>query len=109
MFEAATGLYPDARMDPLRAVEGVIAAVGFLGGGLILRTDGGRVRGLTTAANLWASGIVGLAYGTGLFVLGLMITVLGVMVTAGLGALEQRETEDAARDSPHDRAQGGRN
>jgi hypothetical protein len=43
----------DTAGDPLRVIEGVVTAVGFLGGGAIMRGNG-EVQGLTTAANIWA-------------------------------------------------------
>ena len=44
----------------------VIAGIGFLGAGTIIVTRGNRIRGLTTAAGLWASAVVGLALGGGI-------------------------------------------
>ncbi len=53
--------------DPTRIAAQVVSGVGFLGGGAILHY-GGTVRGLTTAASLWAVAAVGMAAGAGLFV-----------------------------------------
>lgn len=52
--------------DPARLGAQVISGVGFLGAGTILR-DGISVRGLTTAASLWAVACLGLAAGVGYF------------------------------------------
>ena len=54
--------------DPTRIAAQVVSGIGFLGGGVILR-DQGRVRGLTTAATLWATAAVGLATGFGMYVI----------------------------------------
>ena len=53
--------------DPARLGAQVISGVGFLGAGTILVTRNNQVRGLTTAAALWASACVGLALGTGFY------------------------------------------
>lgn len=52
--------------DPARIAYGVMAGIGFLGGGVIIR-DEGRLRGLTTAAGLWCVAGIGLAAGLGLY------------------------------------------
>jgi putative Mg2+ transporter-C (MgtC) family protein len=43
-----------------RAVQGLLAGIGFIGGGAILKS-GGSVRGLATAASLWSTGAIGAA------------------------------------------------
>ncbi len=58
---------PDTRADPLRAIEGVAAAIGFLGAGAIIRGARG-VQNMTTAANIWLCGAIGLACGGGYYV-----------------------------------------
>lgn len=52
--------------DPARIAYGVMAGIGFLGAGVIIR-DEGRLRGLTTAAGLWCVAAIGLASGLGLY------------------------------------------
>lgn len=49
---------------PSRIAQNILTGVGFLGGGMILR-DGLGVRGLTTAAGVWAIAAVGMAVGSG--------------------------------------------
>ncbi|HET7452831.1 MAG TPA: MgtC/SapB family protein [Thermoanaerobaculia bacterium] len=65
------------RLDPL---QGVAVGIGFLGAGLIFKSDD-RVRGLTTAASVWATAAVGFACGIAHFVLaaGATVIVLGVL------------------------------
>ncbi len=53
-------------MDPARLGAQVISGIGFLGAGTILR-EGFSVKGLTTAASLWAVSCIGLAVGVGYF------------------------------------------
>ncbi len=52
--------------DPVRMGAQVISGIGFLGAGTIIVTPRQRIRGLTTAAGLWASACIGLAIGIGL-------------------------------------------
>ncbi len=66
---AANTLTGSLRADPGRLGAGILAGMGFLGGGTILRHEN-FIRGVTTAASLWFVTILGLAFGAGLFVLG---------------------------------------
>lgn len=52
---------PGANADSLtRAIQGLAAGIGFIGGGAILKS-GGRVHGLVTAASIWTTGAIGVA------------------------------------------------
>lgn len=64
--------------DPTRIAAQVVSGIGFLGGGAILHY-GGTVRGLTTAASLWAVAGVGMAAGAGLWVVALVSTILVIV------------------------------
>lgn len=57
--------FPEARADMTRMGAQVISGVGFLGVGTIVITGRHQVRGLTTAAGLWACACIGLAAGIG--------------------------------------------
>ena len=63
------------RLDPSRTAAQIITGIGFLGAGVIIK-EGATVRGLTTAASLWAVAGLGMAFGMGHFVLGAFSTVL---------------------------------
>ena len=76
MFEIYRGA---ATVDPTRIAAQVITGVGFLGAGTILRA-GPTVKGLTTAASLWAVAGIGLAVGCG-FYSGAIISTILVVVT----------------------------
>lgn len=67
-------------MDIARLGAQVISGVGFLGVGTIIVTGRNQVRGLTTAAGLWACACLGLAAGIG-FVDGALITLVLILVT----------------------------
>lgn len=57
-----------APVDPTRIAAQIVSGIGFLGAGAILK-DGIVIRGLTTAASLWATSAVGMAAGTGDYVI----------------------------------------
>lgn len=61
--------------DPARLAAQVIPGVGFLGAGTILR-EGFSIKGLTTAASLWAVACLGIAAGGGYFDVAIIGTVL---------------------------------
>ena len=53
--------------DPVRMAAQVISGIGFLGAGTIIVTRRNQIKGLTTAAGLWASACIGLSIGIGLY------------------------------------------
>jgi putative Mg2+ transporter-C (MgtC) family protein len=65
--------------DPGRIAYGVMAGIGFLGAGAIVRT-GTSIRGLTTAANIWCMAALGLTFGLGLYVVGVVSLALILLV-----------------------------
>ena len=67
-------------VDPSRVAAGVVAGVGFLGAGTIIRTREGLVVGLTTAASIWAVAAIGLASGAGMYILAAVATLI-ILVT----------------------------
>jgi putative Mg2+ transporter-C (MgtC) family protein len=73
------------QFDPTRIAAQIIAGVGFIGAGAIIR-QGGDVRGLTTAASLWAVSAIGMAVGAG-YLFG--ATAATVLATATLYALRR--------------------
>jgi putative Mg2+ transporter-C (MgtC) family protein len=60
---------PRVSLDPSRVAAQILAGIGFIGGGAILKY-GVSIRGLTTAGSLWATAAVGFAFGSGLLLLG---------------------------------------
>jgi putative Mg2+ transporter-C (MgtC) family protein len=75
-------------LDPSRIAAQVVSGIGFLGAGTIL-FRGEAVRGLTTAASLWAVAAIGLAVGSGLYIAALASTVIVLVVLAGLKPIEE--------------------
>jgi len=69
-----------ATADPARVAAGIVAGIGFLGAGTIIRREGGVVEGLTTAATIWAVAAIGLAAGAGLYLVSAVTTVVILIV-----------------------------
>lgn len=65
--------------DPGRVAAQIVTGIGFLGAGAIWRSED-RVRGLTTAAGLWAAAAIGMGIGSGLIALG----TTGALITLGV-------------------------
>lgn len=85
-------------VDPLRLVEAVVAAVGFLGAGAIFRRSGGNsVAGLTTAASLLMVAAIGIAAGLHAHLLALGATALALVVLLVLAWVERRTSGRAPR------------
>ncbi len=79
IYDSFDGL---GNFDPTRLGAQVISGIGFLGAGTILR-EGFSVKGLTTAASLWAVSCIGLAVGAG-FYPGAVIGTLVIFVTLNM-------------------------
>lgn len=62
--------------DSARIAAQVISGISFLGAGIIFKQPRGSVKGLTTAAGIWATASIGLSVGAGLYWLGLMTTII---------------------------------
>ena len=65
------------KFDAARVAAGVVGGLGFLGGGIIMKTKN-HVTGLTTAAGIWVTGSIGLAVGCGLYALSCVCVVLAL-------------------------------
>jgi putative Mg2+ transporter-C (MgtC) family protein len=79
-------------LDPSRVAAQVVSGIGFLGAGTIL-LRGEVVRGLTTAASLWAVAAVGLAVGGGLYVAAIAATLIVLIILAGVKPIEEHYRE----------------
>lgn len=88
-FEAATGPNGVVPTDPSRVAAQIVSGIGFLGAGAILKY-GTSVRGLTTAASLWATAGVGMAAGAGAWVVAALAAVLIVFSLGPLNWLATR-------------------
>ncbi len=90
--------YFNANADPARLGAQVISGIGFLGAGTIVITGyqrGQRVKGLTTAAGLWASACMGLAVGSGFYEVAVIMCGFLFCVIATLNRLDEKYLKDS--------------
>ncbi len=77
-FDAAeiasiAGADTEVRVDPSRVASTIASGIGFLGAGMIF-VHKNTITGLTTAAGIWATSGIGMAIGSGMYVLGISAT-----------------------------------
>lgn len=78
------------QVDPIRLIEAVVACVGFIAAGTILRgTRDGEVSGLTTATSLLMAASIGIAVGIGAYVIATGVTLLCLLVLVGVRRWER--------------------
>ena len=88
-FVGVLGSGVGAPVDPSRVAAQIVTGIGFLGAGAILKF-GTSVRGLTTAASLWATSAVGMAVGAGQYVLAIVGAAIVVVSLWPLQWVEDR-------------------
>ena len=81
--------------DMARLGAQVIAGIGFIGAGTIIVTKRHRVKGLTTAAGLWLTAIIGLCCGAGFYEGAIMATLLDLIAELWFSKLEYRMLADS--------------
>lgn len=96
LFFTLDSLQEGTNADPIRTIEGVAAAIGFLGAGVIIQ-GGDKVRGLTTAANIWIAGALGIACGAGYYTIAVIGFALTFVILIVLGRIEDRVENWAAK------------
>jgi putative Mg2+ transporter-C (MgtC) family protein len=74
-------------VDPTRIAAQIVSGIGFIGAGTILQYRG-HIRGLTTAASLWAVAAIGTAAGAGLYMVAVIGTVLVLVILSLLDSVE---------------------
>ena len=75
MIISKYGFYDSDNFDAARIAAQIISGIGFLGAGVIFVKNNG-VTGLTTAAGIWTTSIIGMAFGSGMYIIGLISTFL---------------------------------
>ena len=75
MLVSAYGFDPSSDFDPSRMAAQVVSGIGFLGAGLIFFNKG-SMHGLTTAAGVWVTSAIGLAFGAGMYEIGFISGIL---------------------------------
>ena len=89
LFVLAPGLSGMSIGDQSRVLQGIIAGIGFLGAGAIIKSrDHNEVKGLTTAASIWMTAAVGITAGMGREMLALVSTALALFILAALHRIE---------------------
>ena len=83
MVVSKYGFADVAGADASRIASNVITGISFLGAGVIF-VRGGSVKGLTTAAGIWATAAIGLALGAGMYTIGVLVTVLMILLQIAL-------------------------
>lgn len=68
------------RFGDSRIAAQIVTGIGFLGGGVIIRGEEGRVRGLTTASTIWMAAALGLTIGYGEYILAAVCGVIAIVV-----------------------------
>lgn len=83
--------------DILRLSAQVISGVGFLGAGVIVFKNNNMITGLTTAAGVWTTSIIGIAVGCGFYIGAAVITAIYMLSITMLGRFERnrRKSESA--------------
>jgi putative Mg2+ transporter-C (MgtC) family protein len=66
-------------VDPTRVIQGVVTGVGFLGAGVIMRS-GFNISGLTTAASIWSSSVIGILVGLGFYMAAMGLAFFSAMI-----------------------------
>ncbi|MET0372932.1 MAG: MgtC/SapB family protein [Rhizorhabdus sp.] len=90
--QAVETLTADDPAAMARVLEGVIAGIGFLGGGAILQQRG-SVKGTATAASLWVTGAIGVAAGLARYDVALMLAIFTMATLWLMRPLKPEENE----------------
>ena len=88
LYEELTTLSGEPATDPLRAIQGLAQAIGFVAAGAIFFARG-QVHNLTSAANIWLAAGLGIAAGAGEYVLVAIALAFGVIIVTGVRLLER--------------------
>ena len=73
--------------DPTRVIQGIVTGIGFLGAGVIMR-EGFNISGLTTAASIWTSSVIGVLVGVGFYMAAMGLAFFATMIMIYLTKLE---------------------
>ncbi|MGF7015983.1 MgtC/SapB family protein [Ornithinibacillus bavariensis] len=92
-FDAYIEQYGNIRFDPARIPSYVISGIGFLGAGTIM-VYGGTIRGLTTAASIWAVAGLGLVVGVGMYAVAVFTTLIILLSLVFLNNFERLFTKN---------------
>jgi putative Mg2+ transporter-C (MgtC) family protein len=77
-----------------RVLQGLVAGIGFVGGGAILK-EGMSVHGTATAASIWNTGAIGAATAMGRYEVAIVLAILNLFTMRALAPLKKRLDQDA--------------
>jgi len=75
--------------EATHVIQGIVTGIGFLGAGVIMK-EGFTVRGLSTAASIWATAVIGIIVGIGFYAAAILTTVLTMVLMSSFKRLELR-------------------
>ena len=84
---------PEALANDSRVLQGLIAGIGFIGGGAILK-DGLTVHGTASAASIWNIGAIGASVAMGHAEIGIVLALLNIFTLKALIPIKRRLDED---------------
>jgi putative Mg2+ transporter-C (MgtC) family protein len=81
-----------------RVLQGLVAGIGFVGGGAILK-EGMSVHGTATAASIWNTAAIGASVAAGRYEIGVMLSVLNLFTMRGLAPVKKRLDRSGGEDN----------
>ena len=79
--------------DPMRLAQGVINGIGFLGVGTIVVTGRSHIKGLTTAATLWTTAVLGISIGSGYLYSSVLTFALIMVVIRAMAGISRKQMQ----------------
>jgi putative Mg2+ transporter-C (MgtC) family protein len=74
--------------DPTRIIQGIVTGIGFLGAGVIMK-EGFNISGLTTAASIWATSVIGVLVGVGFYLSAMLLALMSAFCMIGVPKLSR--------------------
>jgi putative Mg2+ transporter-C (MgtC) family protein len=78
-----------AGADPTRVIQGIVTGIGFLGAGVIMK-EGFNISGLTTAASIWATSVIGVLVGVGFYLSAMLLALMSALCMIGVPKIAAR-------------------
>jgi putative Mg2+ transporter-C (MgtC) family protein len=98
MYKAGPGEHGQG--DPTRVIQGLAQALGFISAGVIIQGQG-KVRGVTTAVEIWVCGAIGIACGGGYYVIGGITLGFAVFILVVMRFFERLFPRPDKNEPPH--------
>lgn len=90
---------PEGLAASSRVLQGLVAGIGFVGGGAIVK-EGMSVQGTAAAASIWNTGAIGAAVALGKYEVAIVLAILNVLTLRGLVPLK-RKLDATGQEDPH--------